>query len=448
VKVHPSNGDIYFLGNNIQGPAFPPNSQNNAGQSNCGGNFRCAFVFRFNTALTAVTGGTSYGYGATSSVIPRDYNHMAINATSGDVYIGLDAGAGMPNTTGSFQPSLPSGNSTPSVVVHISGDLATIGRAAYVVGATAAGDVRVRALAVQPLNTDFYFGGSTGNQTLPNTTGGAQPGHAGSEVGFLFHVTADLAAGTGSPGVLQFSSTNYSRNENGGVANITVTRTGGSVGAVAAQYAATSGAAQAGSEFTATNGTFNWAAGDANSKSCDVAILDDSAVEPAETASLTLSSASGGAALGTQSPATLQINDNDVALPATPGIGVSSNALTFAATTVGNTSAAQSLTITSNGTASLQVSTVTLDGANANEFALSSNSCSNQTLTPNATCTVQVTFTPSAAGARSATLLFTSNAAGSPRVVNLSGTGNSPPLAASTAADQRRSRASRRWRRT
>ena len=112
-------------------------------------------------------------------------------------------------------------------------------------------------------------------------------------------------------GTIQFSSATYSVNENGGSVLITVTRAGGSSGAVGVSYATSNGTATAGSDYTSTSGTLSWASGDASNKTFSVPILDDSAYEGSETVNLTLSSPTGGATLGSPSTAVLNIIDDN-----------------------------------------------------------------------------------------------------------------------------------------
>ena len=121
-----------------------------------------------------------------------------------------------------------------------------------------------------------------------------------------------------SPGTLQFSSSTYSINENGASVTITITRTGGSSGAVGVSYSTSNGTATAGSDYTSTSGTLNWADGDTADKTFTVNIADDGAVEGNETFDTALSSPTGGASLGTPSTATATIVDNDGAPPAVP----------------------------------------------------------------------------------------------------------------------------------
>jgi len=117
--------------------------------------------------------------------------------------------------------------------------------------------------------------------------------------------------GGGTPGSLRFSNASYSVSESNGSATINVQRVGGDDGAVSVQYATANGSAQAGSDYTASSGTLNWADNDGTSKSFTVPILDDEEDEANETVQLTLSNPGGGAALGSPSAATLTIQDDD-----------------------------------------------------------------------------------------------------------------------------------------
>jgi hypothetical protein len=111
-----------------------------------------------------------------------------------------------------------------------------------------------------------------------------------------------------------------------------------------------------------------------------------------------------------------------------PFVSLSSLGLTFGSQNLHTTSGPQTVTVTSAGTADLTLSTVTLGGTNSSDFAKSADTCSGATVTPNGTCTVSVTFTPSATGSRSASLNFTDNASNSPspQTVTLSGTATAP----------------------
>ena len=118
-----------------------------------------------------------------------------------------------------------------------------------------------------------------------------------------------------SPGSLQFGSASATVAENGGSILVTVTRSGGSDGAVSIGYATVDGNATAGSDYTATSGTLNFADG-VTSQSFSVPILDDSSYEGNEAFTIQLSGPTGGATVGTVSTTTITISENDAAPPA------------------------------------------------------------------------------------------------------------------------------------
>jgi YD repeat-containing protein len=118
--------------------------------------------------------------------------------------------------------------------------------------------------------------------------------------------TQDLAGGT-----LQFTTaTPAAISEAAGTFTINVTRTGLTSGAVGVSYATTSGTAGT-ADFTAKSGTLSWADGDSSAKTISISITNDAVVEQAETFGIVLSSATGGAVLGSVNQATATINDDD-----------------------------------------------------------------------------------------------------------------------------------------
>jgi len=111
-------------------------------------------------------------------------------------------------------------------------------------------------------------------------------------------------------GSLQFSAPTFTVAENGVNATISVTRTGGSANAVSVQFATvTGGTATDGADYTSTSGTLNWANGDTATKTFTVLVSDDNQFESTETVNLALSTPTGGAVLGSQSTAVLDITD-------------------------------------------------------------------------------------------------------------------------------------------
>ncbi len=108
---------------------------------------------------------------------------------------------------------------------------------------------------------------------------------------------------------------------------------------------------------------------------------------------------------------------------ALPVVSLSAAIMTFSSQVVNTTSLAQSEIVTNTSPVPLIISTLTIGGTNAGDFAMGADSCTGATLAPNATCAVSVTFTPAATGARSATLSIVDNAANSPQTSSLTGTG-------------------------
>jgi hypothetical protein len=99
-----------------------------------------------------------------------------------------------------------------------------------------------------------------------------------------------------------------------------------------------------------------------------------------------------------------------------PALNASPADLSFAGTVVGSTSGTQTETITNSGTASATVSGVSVTG----DFSQTSNCTS---IAVNGSCTVTVSFKPTAGGTRTGTLTVTSNATNSPTTVSLTGNG-------------------------
>lgn len=110
-----------------------------------------------------------------------------------------------------------------------------------------------------------------------------------------------------------------------------------------------------------------------------------------------------------------------VAIVFAPKISLGASTLSFAAQTVGTSSAAQAVTVNNTGNAGLSVSGVSLVGTDASQFT-QSNNCSS--VAPGASCTINVTFAPGSSGAKSASVSIASNATGSPTTITLSGTAN------------------------
>jgi hypothetical protein len=147
--------------------------------------------------------------------------------------------------------------------------------------------------------------------------------------------------------------------------------------------------------------------------------------------------------LGAASAAALTITDNAPSSPQTvslSGTGIapvtlSASSLNFGSVTVNTTSTPQTVTVTNNQTSSLSISSLAVTLGTPYIISASS-TCLNPTLAAGASCTVILTFNPTATGAApAASLTITDSANTSPQVVSLSGTGIAPTTQTITFTD-------------
>jgi|HubBroStandDraft_6_1064221.scaffolds.fasta_scaffold00076_4 phospholipase C len=135
-------------------------------------------------------------------------------------------------------------------------------------------------------------------------------------------------------------------------------------------------------------------------------------------------------AIGAQT-GTLTVNDTASNSPQSAqltGTGVapvilSASSLTFGSQVVGTASAAQQINLKNNQQAALAIGSISVSGnfAQTSTCPLSPN-----TLAAESTCTISVSFTPTAVGTQSGSLTIIDNASNSPQTVQLSGSGLTP----------------------
>jgi hypothetical protein len=138
-------------------------------------------------------------------------------------------------------------------------------------------------------------------------------------------------------------------------------------------------------------------------------------------AALTYTDNSGNVAGSTQN---VPLSGNGTEAVAT----VSPAKVTFDRTLVGQNASPALVTMTNSGSASLTVSDVSISGANADQFGVTSNDCTatGVVLQPGQSCTVNVGFRPTSDGTKSASLVFTDNARTTTQSVSLSGVAGDP----------------------
>src|SRR5207245_6626705 len=111
-----------------------------------------------------------------------------------------------------------------------------------------------------------------------------------------------------------------------------------------------------------------------------------------------------------------------------PVAGLSTTSINFGNQLFATTSTVQNVTLTNTGGSPLTILSIFISGANISDFAPQANNCPSN-LAMNASCQINVKFTPAAVGTRTASIIFKDNASDTPQSVLLSGTGTGTPVA-------------------
>ncbi|HXP71850.1 MAG TPA: choice-of-anchor D domain-containing protein [Candidatus Dormibacteraeota bacterium] len=132
-------------------------------------------------------------------------------------------------------------------------------------------------------------------------------------------------------------------------------------------------------------------------------------------------------------------NPHSVSLTGTAtqaAVSLSPSTLNFANQLVGTASAPVALTVTNTGTGALVIGSISFSGTNAADFA-QKGTCT-APIAPAATCLINVTFTPTAVGPRTATMVLADNASNAPQSIDLTGAAMNfvidPPNVGATSA--------------
>ena len=100
-----------------------------------------------------------------------------------------------------------------------------------------------------------------------------------------------------------------------------------------------------------------------------------------------------------------------------------STTLTFGNQLVGSTSPFQTVVISNAGTGNINFAASELSPASPPGYAISGDNCAGMAMAPGKTCAIQISFSPTTAGAQPVTLSVISDASDSPQTISLSGTG-------------------------
>jgi hypothetical protein len=162
-----------------------------------------------------------------------------------------------------------------------------------------------------------------------------------------------------SSDALQFATVSTSGAQNAGTISLSVMRTGSTAAAVTANFATADGTAIAGTDYTATSGTLQWAANDTTPQTIVVPVSNATPFVGSKNLKVVLSNPTGGAAIGTPSSAAVTISGDGSATAASLHFSASSYTVAQAAgtmtvtvnRTVGSSGAVSVAYATANGTA-------------------------------------------------------------------------------------------------
>lgn len=272
---------------------------------------------------------------------------------------------------------------------------------------------------------DVFIVGGTESNKFPTTTGSIQTALKGLQDGFVAELSpaaaqgvfvnpSSLAFGNQPKGTASASQTVMLVNNTQNA--LTITGTGITVtGTNAADFGQTNNCPAVGSTLAAL-------------ASCTITVTFTPSTTSAESATLNIADSDAS------SPQTITLTGTGTTPPA--GVSLTPPSLNLGTLTVGTPSSVQTVTLSNNSAVAVTITSpgITVTGANAADFA-ATNTCPavGSTLAAGTTCTINITFTPSLAGAESATLSVTDSDASSPQTAALSGTGTAPAGSVSVA---------------
>ncbi len=158
---------------------------------------------------------------------------------------------------------------------------------------------------------------------------------------------------------------------------------------------------------------------------CAITVSFSPSAAAAYTAAITLTDNAAS------SPQTITLSGTGVAPAASAQAVLTPSTLNFPATVVNSTAAAQTVTLANSGGSPLTGIGLSLTGTNAAEFSFTT-TCGT-TLAAGASCSIPVSFTPSATGTTTVSLSVASSASTLPQTVTLNGSGVAPVASLSTS---------------
>jgi hypothetical protein len=434
-------GNVFVAGA-TSSPDFPTTSgtiDTAFGGGSCqSGLFACAdaFVVKFSSDGSKLLESTFLG-GSDDDFA----SGVALDST-GNIYVaGGTNSVDFPVSNGAFQTVHSAGANQPDgFVVKLTPDMKTLTYGTYLGGT---GFDLVLALKVDSTGA-AYVTGSTGSTDFPTTAGSFQTSYAGPATPFCDATidTSDFSQPT--CGDIFISKLNPA-----GSALVFSTYLGGSAPDIAFNLGLDSSknvwimADTASSDFPYTADAYHSSSGQnvalvelsADGKSVLFATpLSEGTAGQALALGLTIDSAddvyvAGQATIFSPTPGTFTSGSNPslfvakfVTGTARPGLQLSTTTVSFSNSTVpeGSTSAPQSVTLTNNGTATLQLA-ISVPVSSSNPFSIAETDNCGTSVTAGASCTINVVYQPTATGNNGGVIRIVDNAPGSPHSIQVTG---------------------------
>jgi hypothetical protein len=383
-----SSGFAYITGIAFSDGTFPVTSTAICDPSVSG--FACdyAFVAKFDPTGSTLVYSTFLG--PNNNAIPRA---LALDA-SNDAYVLASTSSSSFGIVNGIE-SYSGGNDLLLVEIDPAASAQVI--ATYLGGSE---DEYAAGIALDP-NGNIYVAASTDSTDLPVTHGAFQTLLAGSTNLFVMKIASASAASVSlTPDSLQYAAENIGSSSQ--PQTVFLQNMGSAVLAISSITPT--------GDFTESDtcGSIVPAAG-----SCNISVIFTAMAAGTRSGSISIQDNASG------SPSVIALSG----IGNGPLVVLVPQSLTFPTQSLGATSAAQAIMLSNGGNETLDISGLQVTG----DFAQVNNCPS--TLASSYSCTINVTFTPTAFGTRAGSLAVSDNAQGSPQTVNLIGAGPAPPAA-------------------
>jgi hypothetical protein len=388
-----STGNAYVVGQTGSAD-FPVTA--GAFQTSCGTDGQCNPVSGVPTPHAFVSKLNSTGSALLYSTFLGGSNYDFASAVSVDA-------ANVPYVTGgTFSSDFPVSNPTPT------GGTLTGGEDAFVIALNSQGTGLIMSTYLGGTGDDIgnaivrdaadnvFVVGSTTSTDFPTATP-FQPANAGETDAFVTElgmVTAPVV--TLTPSTLTFASQGVGTAS--AAQNLTLSNIGNDTLTISSITAS--------GDFAQTNTCGSSLAAGA---SCTISVTFTPTTTGARTGVVTVTDNAS------TSPQTASLTGTGIA----PAVSFVPASLSFASQIINTSSSPQTVTVKNVGSATLTITSIQLTGANASDFSLTS-ACGTS-LAVGKSCTVTVTFSPTAGGTLTAAISVTDNAAGSPQTVPITG---------------------------